>query len=151
MLCGSLSSPQFGHSWNFVGVSAWWLRRMLRFDGEVFLLGTAIAAPLKSKKIATICAMSQRGRPRGGGRIVANRRTYSAWSRRCKADLGPARSRGWLAGLILIPAADAPRPRTALARHSQGGIADVGIGAALVAEGRGWPVARNEGGLVAHR
>src|SRR5436190_11253838 len=26
--------------------------------------------PLKSIKIATICAMSQRGRPRGGGRIV---------------------------------------------------------------------------------
>jgi hypothetical protein len=48
MLCGSFSSPQFGHSWNLVGVSAWWLRRMFRFDGEVFLFGTAIAAPLKA-------------------------------------------------------------------------------------------------------
>jgi hypothetical protein len=39
-----------GHSWNLVGVSAWWLRRMFRFDGEVFLLGTAIAAPLTQNK-----------------------------------------------------------------------------------------------------
>jgi hypothetical protein len=45
---------------------------MFRFDGEVFLLGTAIAAPLKSIKIATICASSQRVGPVGGGRIVAN-------------------------------------------------------------------------------
>jgi hypothetical protein len=41
-----LSSPQFGHSWKLAGLSAWWLRRMLRFEGEVFLLGTAIAAPV---------------------------------------------------------------------------------------------------------
>jgi hypothetical protein len=47
MLCGSFNSPQLGHSWNWVAFSAWWLRRMFRFDGEVFLLGTAIAAPLK--------------------------------------------------------------------------------------------------------
>jgi hypothetical protein len=33
-----------------VGVSAWWLRRMFRFDGEVFLLGTAIAAPSKASR-----------------------------------------------------------------------------------------------------
>jgi hypothetical protein len=77
MLCGSFNSPQLGHSWNLVGVSAWWLRRMFRFDGEVFLFGTAIAAPLKSIKIATICASSQRDKPTGGGRIVANRRPYS--------------------------------------------------------------------------
>src|SRR6476661_3368503 len=42
---------------------------MLRFDGEVFLLGTAIAAPLNAWsttiKIATICASSQQG-PFGG-------------------------------------------------------------------------------------
>jgi hypothetical protein len=40
---------------------------MFRFDGEVFLLGTAIAAPLKYSgqtiKIATICASSQRANP----------------------------------------------------------------------------------------
>jgi len=36
---------------------------MFRLDGEVFLFGTAIAAPLNAKsttiKIATICASSQ--------------------------------------------------------------------------------------------
>jgi hypothetical protein len=53
-LCGSFNSPQLGHSWNLVGVSAWWLRRMFRFDGEVFLFGTAIAAPLTANKNATI-------------------------------------------------------------------------------------------------
>jgi hypothetical protein len=47
MLCGSFNSPQFGHSWNWVAFSAWWLRRMFRLDGDVFLFGTAIAAPLK--------------------------------------------------------------------------------------------------------
>src|SRR5690348_4803634 len=39
---------------------------MFRFDGEVFLLGTAIAAPstqLASIKIATICASSYAGKP----------------------------------------------------------------------------------------
>src|SRR6185503_10786987 len=67
MLCGSLSSPQFGHSWNLVAFSAWWLRRMFRFDGEVFLLGTAIAAPstqMTSIKMATICASSAGQAPR---------------------------------------------------------------------------------------
>jgi hypothetical protein len=49
-LCGSFNSPQLGHSWNCVGFSAWWLRRMFRFDGDVFLLGTAIAAPLTQNK-----------------------------------------------------------------------------------------------------
>jgi hypothetical protein len=58
---------------------------MLRFDGEVFLLGTAIAAPSHANwttiKIATICASSQQGplwgKPAGGARIVANRGSYS--------------------------------------------------------------------------
>jgi uncharacterized membrane protein YecN with MAPEG domain len=63
---------------------------MFRFDGEVFLLGTAIAAPLKSIKIATICALSRQepleGDSRGGTRIVANRRSYSAWRRGCKGE-----------------------------------------------------------------
>jgi hypothetical protein len=40
---------------------------MFRFDGEVFLLGTAIAAPSTeietTIKIATICASSQRDNP----------------------------------------------------------------------------------------
>jgi uncharacterized membrane protein YecN with MAPEG domain len=80
-----LSSPQFGHSWNFVGVSAWWLRRMFRFDGEVFLLGTAIAAPFNINKNGDDLAPNSTGKPRGGGRIVANRRPYSETSRGCKA------------------------------------------------------------------
>jgi hypothetical protein len=29
-----------------VAFSAWWLRRMLRFEGEVFLFGTAMEAPV---------------------------------------------------------------------------------------------------------
>src|SRR6185369_6845765 len=95
MLCGSLSSPQFGHSWNCVAFSAWWLRRMFRFDGEVFLLGTAIAAPSHASqttiKIATICASSQRASQMvstaGGGRIVANRGPYSGTSRSCKGGV----------------------------------------------------------------
>jgi hypothetical protein len=51
---------------------------MFRFDGEVFLLGTAIAAPLNASrttiKIATICASSQRDNPRaaaGSSRTAA--------------------------------------------------------------------------------
>src|SRR5689334_7222542 len=36
---------------------------MFRLDGEVFLFGTAIAAPLIAIKIATICALSQRDNP----------------------------------------------------------------------------------------
>jgi hypothetical protein len=54
---------------------------MFRLDGEVFLLGTAIAAPLNAIsttiKIATICASSRWDKPTGGGRIVANRGPYS--------------------------------------------------------------------------
>jgi hypothetical protein len=61
---------------------------MFRFDGEVFLFGTAIAAPLNASrttiKIATICASSQREKPAGGGRIVANRGPYSETGRCCK-------------------------------------------------------------------
>jgi hypothetical protein len=46
---------------------------MLRFDGDVFLLGTAISAHLDlgSKKLATFRDQLI-GLPRGGGRIVAN-------------------------------------------------------------------------------
>jgi hypothetical protein len=54
---------------------------MFRFDGEVFLLGTAIAAPstqvLASIKIATICASSRQGMPPRRRLIVANRGSYS--------------------------------------------------------------------------
>src|SRR3982751_5706373 len=65
---------------------------MFRFDGEVFLLGTAIAAPSHASrttiKIATICASSQRASQMvstaGGGRIVANRGPYSGTIRSCK-------------------------------------------------------------------
>ena len=44
---------------------------MFRFDGDVFLFGTAIAAPSNAIKMATT------SRPSRGGRIVANRRPYS--------------------------------------------------------------------------
>jgi hypothetical protein len=47
---------------------------MFRFEGDVFLLGTAISAlsySVGSKKLATILAQLI-GKTRGGGRIVAN-------------------------------------------------------------------------------
>jgi hypothetical protein len=51
---------------------------MLRFEGEVFLLGTAIPAPAQMlKKIGDDLAPDFNGRTRGGGRIVANRGPYS--------------------------------------------------------------------------
>jgi hypothetical protein len=61
---------------------------MFRFDGEVFLFGTAIAGPLKSIKIATICASSHGDYPTGGGQIVANSGSYSEVSRGCKSGGG---------------------------------------------------------------
>jgi hypothetical protein len=46
---------------------------MLRFEGDVFLLGTAISAlpQFTAKKMATFRAQLI-GKTRGGGRIVAN-------------------------------------------------------------------------------
>ena len=58
---------------------------MFRLDGEVFLLGTAIPAPLKSNKNCDDLRLVLAGRPRGGGRIVANRGSYSEMSRGRKA------------------------------------------------------------------
>jgi len=53
---------------------------MLRFDGEVFLFGTAIAAPLKrNKNCDDLCLVSAGQAPRRQP-IVANRRPYSASS-----------------------------------------------------------------------
>jgi hypothetical protein len=50
---------------------------MLRLEGDVFLLGTAIAAPaLKKRKLRRFRAYLN-GNSRGGGRIVANRGSYS--------------------------------------------------------------------------
>jgi hypothetical protein len=69
---------------------------MFRFDGEVFLFGTAIAAPLKINKNCDDLRQSQRGQTRGGGRIVANRGPYSESGRERKRrsgwqpDCGPA-------------------------------------------------------------
>src|SRR6188768_4036703 len=40
--CGRFSSPVSLSSWNEFGPSAWCERRMLRRDGEVLRLGTAI-------------------------------------------------------------------------------------------------------------
>lgn len=42
MWCERFSSPQFGHSCGLAAASAWWLRRMLRLEGEVFFFGTAM-------------------------------------------------------------------------------------------------------------
>src|SRR5437764_7759364 len=51
-----------------------------------FSLGDSHCGTFDTKiKIATICASSQRDRPTGGSWIVANRRSYSGWSRGCKA------------------------------------------------------------------
>ena len=64
---------------------------MFRFDGEVFLLGTAIAAPLKASiKIATIFASSQQAEPAGGGWIVATERPYSESAAKRKVGEGLA-------------------------------------------------------------
>src|SRR5690349_20161708 len=78
---------------------------MFRFDGEVFLLGTAIAAPLNACsttiKIATICASSQRACRWVGSRrrrwIVANRGPYSGSGRCCKLSVAMQGRRGGLA------------------------------------------------------
>ena len=98
---------------------------MFRFDGEVFLLGTAIPAPYLNKN-ATICASSRRGflasAPTGGGRIVANRRPYSE----SIAERNPRSGR------------------------SERCVADIGIGLPFVAKGRHLAVPRHEGRLVAH-
>jgi hypothetical protein len=60
---------------------------MLRLDGEVFLLGTAIAAPVSqsSKKIGDSPRLFQR-ETRGGGRIVANGASYSEMESQRKAS-----------------------------------------------------------------
>src|SRR5437868_3685118 len=96
---------------------------MLRFDGEVFLFGTAIAAPLKSIKIATICALSRRefpeGDSRGGTGIVANRRSYNACARERKS-------------------------------RRKCVVADVGVGRPLMTEGGHRAVPGDKRGLVAH-
>src|SRR4051794_19676518 len=106
---------------------------MFRFDGEVFLLGTAIAAPSHASrttiKIATICASSQRASQMvstaGGGRIVANRGSYSGTSRSCKGrvrsglegrNMGAHSGYAWLCGRLHV----AERP----ARHAHQGLAE---------------------------
>ena len=59
---------------------------MLRLDGDVFLFGTAIAAPLISIKMATILRLFPAGGAHGGGRIVANRGSYSESAAERKAQ-----------------------------------------------------------------
>jgi hypothetical protein len=51
---------------------------MLRFDGDVFLLGTAMTAPLTTNKNCDDLRHVSAGKTRSGGRIVANRGSYSA-------------------------------------------------------------------------
>ena len=58
---------------------------MFRFDGEVFLLGTAIPAPSTDNKNCDDLRLVLAGRPRGGGGIVANRGSYSEKPRERKA------------------------------------------------------------------
>jgi uncharacterized membrane protein YecN with MAPEG domain len=59
---------------------------MFRLDGEVFLLGTAIAAPVLSngQKNWRLSSPGSSGKSRGGGRIVANGASYNGFARRCK-------------------------------------------------------------------
>jgi len=59
---------------------------MFRFDGEVFLLGTAIAAPLNINKNCDDLHLSRRVGTRGGGWIVANRGSYSEMREERKAE-----------------------------------------------------------------
>ena len=72
MLCGRFNSPQFEHSWKLGTSSAWWLRRMLRFEGEVFLLGTAMRHLGYYQNKKDHPRLARRSKPRGGGRMVAN-------------------------------------------------------------------------------
>ena len=65
---------------------------MLRFDGEVFLFGTAIAAPLIRNKNCDDLRHVSAGQAPRRHRIVANRRPYSGTTRE--------RKRG---GLLAIP------------------------------------------------
>src|SRR3954447_18550172 len=84
---------------------------MFRLDGEVFLFGTAIAAPLKSIKIARICASSQRDRPTGGSWIVANRRSYSGWGRGCKSGRKRGVTDEWIGRALVAEGGHGPVPR----------------------------------------
>src|SRR6476620_3657287 len=96
---------------------------MLRLEGDVFLFGTAIQAPLKSIKMrrsAPLLSAGSGGSSRGGSRIVANRGSYSA----TQVERKSGRERG---------------------------VADERVGAPLVAEGRYRTMSRDEGGVVAHR
>ena len=58
---------------------------MFRLEGEVFLLGTAIPAPSNNNKNCDDLRLVQAGSPRGGGRIVANRGSYSEMTGERKA------------------------------------------------------------------
>jgi hypothetical protein len=111
---------------------------MFRFDGEVFLLGTAIAAPLNASrttiKIATICASSQRDNPRaaaGSSRTAAPiaARAPSA-SAPASASISPERPDVCFRPIADISPQSAPhrRPVASTARDDRpgpfGGIAD---------------------------
>ena len=58
MWCGRFSSPQLEHSWKASTLSASWLRRMPRFDGEVFRLGTAIVTYLSENRVYACAALT---------------------------------------------------------------------------------------------
>ena len=54
MWCGNFNSPQFAHSPKALGLKAWWERRWLRRDLEIFFFGTAIAKLPKSRKTSSL-------------------------------------------------------------------------------------------------
>jgi hypothetical protein len=58
---------------------------MFRLEGEVFLFGTAIAAPVYSQKNWRRSAPHLDGLARGGGEIIAIRGPYSESSAKRKA------------------------------------------------------------------
>ena len=118
-------------SWS--GVSAWWLRRMLRFEGDVFLLGTAIAATFNRW-----AQKNWRRSPRPAHREVTPRRRPD---RRERVRPIAKSARG--ASVRQVDPA-----RLGACQHP---VADERVGRALVAEGRHRAVAGDEGGVIAHR
>src|SRR6476646_9994048 len=91
---------------------------MLRLDGEVFLLGTAIAAPYECKSdnnkncddLRLISAGSLWRMPAGGGRIVANRGSYSEMRQERKRRRGIEQPNELVTGLYSCPGCAAVLP-----------------------------------------
>src|SRR5205085_6198071 len=91
------------------------------FGRRSFSLGDSHCGTFEINKNCDHLRLISRENPTGGGQIVANSGSYSAYGRCCKSG------------------------------GRQNRVADEGVGAPFVAEGPYRPVARNERGVVAHR